>query len=79
VLRKGEELRRELHEIAHATERAEALDRTLERTRQEYLRAAGVLSTKRRAAATEFSRALEKSLGDLAMNRTRCEGQVRRG
>jgi DNA repair protein RecN (Recombination protein N) len=73
VLRKGEELRRELHEIAHATERAEALDRTLERTRQEYLRAAGVLSTKRRAAATEFSRALEKSLGDLAMNRTRCE------
>lgn len=73
VLRKGEELRRELHDIAHATERAEALDRTLARTRQEYLRAAGVLSAKRRAAATEFSRALEKSLGDLAMNRTRCE------
>jgi DNA repair protein RecN (Recombination protein N) len=73
VVRKGEQLRRELHDIAHATDRAAALDRTLERTRQEYLRAAGVLSGKRRAAATEFSRALEKSLADLAMNRTRCE------
>jgi DNA repair protein RecN (Recombination protein N) len=73
VLRKGEQLRRELHDIAHATERAEALDHALDRTRQEYLRAAGALSAKRRGAATEFSRALEKSLADLAMNRTRCE------
>jgi DNA repair protein RecN (Recombination protein N) len=73
VMRKGEQLRRELHDIERATERAAALDRTLARTRQEYVRAASVLSGKRHAAATEFSRALEKSLADLAMNRTRCE------
>jgi DNA repair protein RecN (Recombination protein N) len=73
VVRKGEQLHRELHDIEHATERAAALDRALERTRQEYVVVAGALSEKRRAAATEFSRALEKSLADLAMPRTRCE------
>ena len=73
VVRKGEQIRRELHDIEQATERAAALDAALERTRQEYVVAAGALSQKRRAAATEFSRALEKSLADLAMTRTRCE------
>ena len=73
VVRKGEQLRRELHDIEQATERAATLDRALERTRQAYVGAAGSLSEKRRAAATEFSRALETSLADLAMTRTRCE------
>jgi DNA repair protein RecN (Recombination protein N) len=31
------------------------------------------LSTKRRSAATQFARAIEKALADLAMARTRCE------
>ena len=35
--------------------------------------AASALTAKRKAAAVEFSRALEKSLGDLAMARTRCD------
>ncbi len=73
VMRRCDQLRRELHDIEHATERAAALDRELERTRQAFVRSAGLLSDKRRAAATEFSRALEKSLADLAMNRTRCD------
>src|SRR4029079_6272444 len=38
-----------------------------------YRLAAGVLSGKRRTASGQFCRALEKSLADLAMTRTRCE------
>ena len=73
VVRKGQQLRRELHDVEQATERAATLEHALERTRQAYVGAAGSLSEKRRAAATEFSGALEKSLADLAMTRTRCE------
>jgi len=77
VRRKEEALRRELHDIEHATERAAELDAALERARTEYLQAASALSAKRRSAAVQFGRALEKSLGELAMNRTRCEVRFR--
>jgi DNA repair protein RecN (Recombination protein N) len=73
VIRRGEQVRRELHDIEHATERAAELDAALERARAEYLTAASALSAKRRRSAPEFARAIEKSLADLAMNRTRCE------
>jgi DNA repair protein RecN (Recombination protein N) len=73
VLARGAQLRRDLHEIEHATERAAALDQDLTVARGEYLAVAAQLTAKRQTAATEFSRALEKSLADLAMVRTRCE------
>jgi DNA repair protein RecN (Recombination protein N) len=73
VIARGDQLRRELHDIEHATERAAALDRELDEKRRGYERAAAALSTRRRAAAAQFSHALEGSLADLAMNRTRCE------
>src|SRR6266545_3616333 len=73
VIRRGKQLQRELHDIEHATERAAALDAALERARGEYLKTATALSQKRRRGATEFARAIEKSLRDLAMNRTRCD------
>ncbi len=73
VLARREQLRRDLHDIEHATERAATLDADLARARSVYLAAAGALTQKREAAAAEFSRALEKSLADLAMPRTRCE------
>ncbi len=73
VLAKGEQLRSDLDEIEHATERAAALDQDLAAAREQYLAVAADLTTRRAAAAIEFSRALEKSLGDLAMPRTRCE------
>jgi DNA repair protein RecN (Recombination protein N) len=73
VIGKGEQLRRELHDIEHATERAVELDRDLEAARATYLRAANALSAKRGAAAAKFASALELSLAELAMNRTRCE------
>ena len=73
VMRKAESLRRELHDIEHATERAATLDSALADAKAQYVASAARLSTKREAAATEFSRRLEASLKDLAMNRTRCE------
>ena len=77
VRRKGEALRRELHDIEHASERAAELDAALGRSRDDYLQVASALSAKRRSAALRFSRALEKSLVELAMNRTRCEVRFR--
>ncbi len=73
VIERGQQLRRELHDIEHATELAAELDAALERSRTEYLKTARTLSAKRRRAATEFAKALEKSLADLAMSRTRCD------
>jgi len=73
VIAKATALRRELHDIEHATERAAELDAALDAARKTYVQVAGALSTKRRAAAREFARAIEKALADLAMARTRCE------
>lgn len=73
VLDKAESLRREQHDLTHATERVATIDRELAFARDAYLDAATTLSKARRAAAVEFSRALEKALGELAMNRTRCD------
>ena len=73
VIAKGEQLARELHDIEHATERAAELDAEAALAGQAYVSAASRLSEKRRSAAGPFCRALEKSLGDLAMPRTRCD------
>jgi DNA repair protein RecN (Recombination protein N) len=73
VFLKRDQLRRELHDIEHATERAAELDADLRHAGEAYLEAASVLTRKRRSAADTFCRALEKSLADLAMSRTRCE------
>jgi DNA repair protein RecN (Recombination protein N) len=73
VIAKGKDLRRELHDIEHATERVAELDAALAGARIAYQRVAGDLSTRRRAAAKEFAKALEKALADLAMAKTRCE------
>jgi DNA repair protein RecN (Recombination protein N) len=73
VIEKSATLRQELHELEHATERAAELDAALATARTAYQRVAEDLSRARRTAATEFSKALEKALGDLAMPKTRCE------
>ncbi len=73
VVQKTDALRRELHDIEHATERAATLDRDLAAAREAYLRAATLLSEARHSTAKTFSRALETALGELAMNRTRCD------
>src|SRR3954470_9373613 len=73
VLTTAADLRRELHDLEHATERAAELDAALAAARSAYLAVASDLSRQRREGAKEFSRSLEKSLADLAMQKTRCE------
>jgi DNA repair protein RecN (Recombination protein N) len=73
VLARRDQLTRELHDIEHATERAAELDAALDRTRTAYGGVAGELSSRRRSAAKEFARTIEKALADLAMPKTRCE------
>ena len=73
AIARAAELRRELHDLEHATERAAELDAALERARVDYLTVAGALSASRRGASKDFARSLEKALADLAMARTRCE------
>jgi DNA repair protein RecN (Recombination protein N) len=73
VIARGQQLQRELHDIEHATERGAELDAALELARREYVKLGTALSQKRRRAAAEFGKAIEKSLSDLAMTRTRWE------
>jgi DNA repair protein RecN (Recombination protein N) len=73
VIEKADVLRRALHDIEHATERAAALDAAVRAAADAYQRVAGALSKKRRFAAREFSGVLEKALADLAMAKTRCD------
>jgi DNA repair protein RecN (Recombination protein N) len=73
VIAKATDLRRELHDIEHATERAAELDAALGIAGAAYQRVAGGLSARRRTGAREFAKALEKALADLAMAKTRCE------
>jgi DNA repair protein RecN (Recombination protein N) len=73
VIARAAALTRELHDIEHATERLAELDAALNGARIAYEREAGDLSVRRRSAASEFVRAIEKALADLAMAKTRCE------
>ena len=73
IIEKQSQLRRDLDDIVHAGERAAELDAESNRRRGAYMLAAAALTTRRQRAAVEFSRALEASLGDLAMAKTRCE------
>jgi DNA repair protein RecN (Recombination protein N) len=75
VTEKAERLRAELHDLEHGSERMAELDATLAAARAEYVAKAGALSERRRSAAPVFCRTLERSLADLAMNRTRCAVQ----
>jgi DNA repair protein RecN (Recombination protein N) len=73
VIARGQQLKRELHAIEHATERGAELDAALELARREYVKLGNALSQKRRRAAADFGKAIEQALADLAMTRTRWE------
>jgi DNA repair protein RecN (Recombination protein N) len=73
VIAREEALRRELHDIERASERAGVLDAALDAAHAAYRDVARRLSAQRRTAAKEFARVLEKALADLAMPKTRCE------
>jgi DNA repair protein RecN (Recombination protein N) len=73
VIEKAASLRMELDALEHATERAATLDAALGAARESYFRLAETMSEGRHLAAERFCRALEGSLGELAMARTRCD------
>jgi DNA repair protein RecN (Recombination protein N) len=73
VVAKRERLRMEIEELAQVSSRATQLDEELGRARNAFLKAATQLSEARREAAVRFSRALERSLAELSMAKTRCE------
>ena len=73
VIAKAASLRQDLNDLAHGTERTAEIDAALAAARASFLTRAEALSKKRTAAAAALSSALERSLADLAMARTRCE------
>jgi DNA repair protein RecN (Recombination protein N) len=73
VIGKGAQLKQDLHDLAHGAERSAEMDRLVGSARAAYLTTAETLSGRRKTAAETFARALESSLADLAMARTRCE------
>jgi DNA repair protein RecN (Recombination protein N) len=73
VIAKADRLRGDLADLEHGAGRSAEMDASVNAARTAYLAAAKALTTRRTRAATTFSTALEKSLGDLAMARTRCE------
>jgi DNA repair protein RecN (Recombination protein N) len=66
-------LRRELDSLEHSAERAAELDAALGEASAVYTRVAEALSRRRRSAARQFARTLERGLAELAMGRTRCD------
>ena len=68
-----DEVARHIDAFEHRDERVAALTAALEVAREAYLAAAGLLSRRRRQAASELSRALVRSLAELAMDRARFE------
>jgi DNA repair protein RecN (Recombination protein N) len=73
VMSKAARLRADLDDVQYGAERSAALDATLERARQGFLERATKLSERRGASAAKLAAALERSLGELAMPRTRCD------
>jgi DNA repair protein RecN (Recombination protein N) len=78
VLLKQHALQSELEELSGTDERIAALDREVAEARRSYVEMAGRLSTGRRLAAEEFSKALERLLAELAMDRTSVEVRFNR-
>jgi DNA repair protein RecN (Recombination protein N) len=71
VIDKGAALRRERDLLTGAGEQAGDLERSLDAATRTFLGRARDLSTRRRAAAVEFSKRLEALVAELAMARTR--------
>ena len=71
VLAHRDEAVQELEDLEGLDARAEIKAREVAMAAAEYLDRAGALSASRRAAADRFAAALEESLGELAMSRTR--------
>jgi DNA repair protein RecN (Recombination protein N) len=73
VVARAARLRQDLDDIEHRVERAARLDADVDSARTGYLQHAQALSTLRRDHVGALTQAMERSLAELAMTRTRCE------
>jgi DNA repair protein RecN (Recombination protein N) len=73
VIVKRDALRGEMADLENGDERIGALERAQQAAHAGFVADARALSSARRSAASRFSRSLEKTLGELAMERTRFE------
>jgi DNA repair protein RecN (Recombination protein N) len=73
VVARRDALRAEIEDLEQGADRLAALEAARRESAVAYLKLAAGLSDTRRAAAREFSRALERLLGELAMEQTRVE------
>jgi DNA repair protein RecN (Recombination protein N) len=73
VMARRDQLRLEVADLEHGEERLADLQRLHDISRSAYLEAAKRLGSARREAAAAFAPALERSLAELAMDRTRLE------
>jgi DNA repair protein RecN (Recombination protein N) len=79
VVARGSRLKAELASLESIEHQISTLGKSVEQARAAYLAHAGALSEARRAAAGRFSRAIEKQLGELALERCRFEVRFSRG
>lgn len=70
ILAFGDSVRAQVEAVESAAERRAEIERRRSRVAGEYESVARELSTKRRDAAMKFSKAVERELGSLAMDRT---------
>ena len=73
AISRQDSLRQELERMGQSDEQMGELERASRLARDRYLAAASTLSQARREAATTFARSLERTLADLALDRTRFE------
>jgi DNA repair protein RecN (Recombination protein N) len=73
ALSRQESLRQELERMGQSEEQMGELERESRLARDRYFAAASTLSQARREASTMFARSLERTLADLALDRTRFE------
>ena len=73
VVARRDGLRRDVADLERSDERLQELEREAGTAKTAYLAAAGRLSRERRAIARGFAKALEETLEELAMERTRFE------
>jgi DNA repair protein RecN (Recombination protein N) len=73
AIERRDRLRSELADLAAGDERIAELERARQCARDEFVSVARRLSTERRQAGDAFARSMERTLGDLAMERSRFE------
>ena len=76
VLRYGSDLAGKIDELAHSEERSQELESRIGELCEELRAVSGDLTARRKSAAPEFEKAIERELAELAMEKTRFEVSI---